>query len=912
MKFAGARWWKFDFHSHTPSSSDYGRRSEDPDGQKMVTPREWLLKYMSKEVDCVAVTDHNCGEWIDKLQAELKSLQDERPEGYRDIYIFPGVEITASGGTHLLAIFSEEKNSAYITTLMGSIDCQMQGPNAERVCSESIEKIATHVSEKEGVLIAAHVDKESGLFTKGHNGPTLTNFLQRESVLGLEVIDDDFALPRLLNEKNIELARVQGSDSHDLESIGRRYTWVKMEVPNFEALKLALHDGDDGVLINKDPEFNPNELKNRFYIRRISVSEAAKAGRGPDSLTIEFSPWMTTIIGGRGSGKSSILNFLRMVFNKSEGLPKATLADFKSFTTKNKERGKVGMISRDTEIEVEFYKDGQDIKLIWSNESTQEQRFENGEWSLKESSGNISERFPIRVFNQKQIYEMTGDPNAILALIDQNIDKAAWDENKLEYEDQWLQSKRGERSTTNEIAKYKEERVRLRDIEAKLKVFESADKDKILENFKTFESQHAAFKSFLAMGNYFSDEISRSLSDLPTFPDEIEITFLKTDRSDALKGAIEKWNTLRGKVQDLVIDAVAAKQDIDSLVTNSKWYNENEEVRAKYSRFVEEFGSQVDEYSDQGMKSYDDLVGKRIAIQKRVGQLDELEKRAVTQKEASEQLFHNIVSHEMKLREDRKKVIADWTKGSAGSHVKVTLHPMGDLKSAEDDFRKLIRKTNGEFSKDILQIDGEEHTGLLSAFSLQRIEIWQTRDKLISRLNSLFEGEDKVVDRRFIKHLEQIQKESPEDFDRLMAWFPEDSVSLELKVEGKFQNIETGSDGQRAAAMLALLLSADQTPLIIDQPEDDLDSKLISSLLVKEFRNLKRSCQIVTVTHNPNIPVNAASEQIVEMGYVKGQIVKRNSGALQRQEIRKAVCEIMEGGKQALQRRYFRVCKALS
>lgn len=60
MKFHGSKWWKFDFHTHTPVSSDYGK-GPDQETLKAREPRQWLMDYMAKEVDCVAITDHNSG-----------------------------------------------------------------------------------------------------------------------------------------------------------------------------------------------------------------------------------------------------------------------------------------------------------------------------------------------------------------------------------------------------------------------------------------------------------------------------------------------------------------------------------------------------------------------------------------------------------------------------------------------------------------------------------------------------------------------------------------------------------------------------------------------------------------------------------------------------------------------------------
>ncbi|MCB1190714.1 MAG: hypothetical protein KDK90_09785, partial [Leptospiraceae bacterium] len=81
----GARWWKFDFHAHTPASSDYGKGSSQLELGKL-TPKEWLLAYMKAEIDCVAITDHNSGEWIDKLKSAYIEMKNNKEEGFREIY----------------------------------------------------------------------------------------------------------------------------------------------------------------------------------------------------------------------------------------------------------------------------------------------------------------------------------------------------------------------------------------------------------------------------------------------------------------------------------------------------------------------------------------------------------------------------------------------------------------------------------------------------------------------------------------------------------------------------------------------------------------------------------------------------------------------------------------------------------
>lgn len=119
--WSGAKWWKFDFHSHTPASDDYGKGAKQAIYRK-ISPEEWLLNYMRNSIDCVAITDHNSGAWIDPLKHALQYLKSRNHPDYRPLYLFPGVEISVNGGIHLLAIFDINKKTEDIDHLLGMIN----------------------------------------------------------------------------------------------------------------------------------------------------------------------------------------------------------------------------------------------------------------------------------------------------------------------------------------------------------------------------------------------------------------------------------------------------------------------------------------------------------------------------------------------------------------------------------------------------------------------------------------------------------------------------------------------------------------------------------------------------------------------------------------------------------------------
>ena len=98
-----------------------------------------------------------------------------------------------------------------------------------------------------------------------------------------------------------------------------------------------------------------------------------------------------------------------------------------------------------------------------------------------------------------------------------------------------------------------------------------------------------------------------------------------------------------------------------------------------------------------------------------------------------------------------------------------------------------------------------------------------------------------------------------------------------------------------------------QQPLVIDQPKDDLDNALIYDLIVAQIHENKNRRQLIIVTHNPNIVVNGNAELVHVLKFENGQVQIDQEGGLEETSVRKTICNIMEGGRQAFDRRYKRI-----
>jgi AAA domain, putative AbiEii toxin, Type IV TA system len=205
------------------------------------------------------------------------------------------------------------------------------------------------------------------------------------------------------------------------------------------------------------------------------------------------------------------------------------------------------------------------------------------------------------------------------------------------------------------------------------------------------------------------------------------------------------------------------------------------------------------------------------------------------------------------------------------------------------------------------------HGQLRSAVRTSLLTAWErgTRQE-VSDAMARFRHEN---DQEILKHCPI----DPKEVDRYQAWGARiaewltstNHIHVRYGVQYDGVEIERLSPGTRGIVLLLLYLSIDQNddrPLIIDQPEENLDPKSIYRELVHRFRDTRIRRQIVIVTHNANLVVNTDADQVIvaEAGaHVPGRLpnISYRSGGLENPEIRELVCEILEGGRTAFQNR---------
>ncbi len=906
----GSRWWKFDFHAHTPASNDYGNGSQQQQfGGR--TPKEWLLDYMRAGIDCVAVTDHNSGAWIDQLKTALGELESAKASGFRPLHLFPGIEISVNGGVHLLAIFDPDKTTANVDSLLGAVGFGGTKGSSDSVTTKSMVEVVKAVVSHGGIAIPAHVDKSRGMF-KELDGTTLEQVLDCGDLFAMELVDSTVPKPQAYISKKLHWTEVLGSDAHHpsggagSQHPGSHFTWVKMGEPTIEGLRLALLDGSPlSVLRSEQKENDPNQHA-AIMIDSIEASNALYMGRG-HPFNLRFNPWLNAVIGGRGTGKSTLVEFLRMALRRDEELHKGLKAEFEKYRKVNVEHGDGGLLTKDAAIKVIYRKDNVFFRIQWGPDGALDpiQEKINDHW--KRVEGDIRQRFPVRIFSQKQIFQMAKTPRALMQVIDEapEVDFRAWHLECTEQETRYLSLRAKAREIEAGLSEEPALRGELDDVKRKLAIFEESGQKEILKDLQKRRRQKQAIETWEQSWGDMGERLRHAAAEAA--PGALELSaFDPSDVGD--KQLQDQVAKVRSELDGIIkaVEELAARADSlrgqwKESVEKSIWASAAGKAAAAY----ETLQQQLANAQAGDISSYGTLVQRRQTIEQRLKEMDDRRKQVAELKKQWEESFQLLLKTRRSLTEKRSKFLRGVLLDN--QYVRIKVVPYQSKETVEEEFRRLIQREGTLFEKDIER--------LVNGIYSNGTEESKTEAAVVAmkeNIRSLASGKATswpIADRRFATHLAGLK---PEALDRLDLWFPEDSLEVEYSVRGDLQNfrpIQDGSPGQKTAAILAFLLSYGNEPLILDQPEDDLDNHLIYDLVVTQLRAAKRHRQVIVVTHNANIVVNGDAELVVALCARGGQTQIEADGCLQEEKVRDTICGILEGGRKAFEERYRRIAQ---
>lgn len=831
----GSVWRKWDLHFHSQSSHDYQDKS--------VTDEELIAGLIEKRIEAVVITDHHK---IDETR--IRNLQNL---GKGKILVLPGIEFRSElGGSelmHFIGIFPENSDINYIWKQL-QVRCKIDDADIER--RGGYEKTfcdfkeTANIIHELGGLVSVHAGKKSNSLERLKNDIKDDLEVNRcIDILEVGNVTDIEAYYKIVfpNIKRI-IPIVLCSDNHNIkEYAAKQNLWIKADL-TFEGLKQIIYEPEERVRIQ---ETNPAFDFEKYAFTEIEIANPVTVFENEplcfEKNTIPLNQNLVTIIGGRGAGKSVLINYFANGFKQynvpSEKSAFNPSADFKvkwrkslqssdEIFTLNSQHDLPFLFIRQSEVK-DKVKDakglGDEIKKILELETLSfDRKTDETIQNYKSEFNSIKEWFDKRDENNNPINQKS--------YVQEEIDK---NRNLLE------------RITTEE------NKEKLEKYTANIEKLQAGETDKFnLEQLKTDLTE------FQQTTNAQITSLNKGIPAIDFKPqiDAIDAAVKAID--DIIKTAQEENAKIKYDFKDF-------KGDIASLLSNVERFKTTISVYERRTKEIEEKEKQLN---------------VAITNKKKIGDLinTELQRQKTTIDESWNNLLKGKDTWGPEQRELMKKIINN-------REIKIE----GEIVFNENIFYELVKE----------QLDGRTFKGKNSIQDLKDLVGITDLATYIDFLKNIDTSLQKV---------EYYLRYGKAEFENIFYELRTRSTYLYVqpKITYKGKPLDKISVGQRGTIYLCLKLATNtfSQPIIFDQPEDDLDNDFIFNDLINIFKEIKRYRQVIIVTHNANIVVNADAEQVIVASNNEERL-SYESGSLENPDINKAVCNILEGGKIAFQQR---------
>jgi len=912
MENVGLKWYKCDFHLHTMNSRCYKNKEID-------TVNEWIEEVKNKGLKCIAVTDHNDYRKID----EIKKLGEEN-----NIVVFPGVELSCdSSKIHVLVLFDIDCDGNNVQEFLNQLKIFKDNLGDSGHTADGDIFHACETAQLKGALvIPAHIDEFSGLSDMSYDN--ICKLLDRRYINAVQVVNDDiwesyanegitmisqkstekygtqiseeqakkwYKVYEIAKNRDIPMLRFSDnpfsdkSSEHGLWGIGKSYTWLKMsQTPKLESVRQALISYD--MRVKKDVECsNIPDNQPDMVIRKIQISDCILNEK--EDIKISFNPQMNTIIGGRGSGKSSIIRTIAGAMNSFSGENLNIISEeqknFYKENGKSKSSGtKKGIFKRTSQVSVfierlsDLYKiEVTNIKGM-ENQTRKLFKYIDGEWNVIEDEYFL-DLFKAQIFTQKQIYELAMDSNSLMAIIDADIKELPQCLSEKDAALNNLVSKALEISNSKRVILDKPRlETELLDIESQISKYEKSGISDTLKKKQLFDDQEKALLSYIDRKKNKIDEIKKYLDEVVIEYDDVtdpEIKSLLEEDLNEFKVDIKRLSQFSNEM-------LVKNDKLFEKIDNTEWKKKRIAIQNKYVSVMQNL-------QDNGL----DTVKLDTLIEQRNNKKEEIDKILNKEKElckleaeyeSLENVYRNKVDIIYKLRNDFiQEVIGN------DKNVKFQLVKNRNRNSFINTLKAIMQKEIPSVDDDINE--------LADLYFKKGDGIEKYKKMLISIRNK---EDQKSLNKKTRDIITSIAEDS---FARMIAFIPDDDLSVSYRPEKakKFIPLSNASAGQKTTTILTFLLAYGNQPLLLDQPEDDLDNRLVYDLIVARLKVAKSKRQIIVVTHNANIPVNGDSEYIISMDSETDIIQVNQTGTMDDESIRQEICNVMEGTKDAFEMR---------
>jgi len=872
----GAQFRRADLHIH--SFGDGG--SYDVSDARM-TPEGIVDTALAENLHIIAIADHNA---IGNVRRAIKHAEGKA------ILVVPAVELSTPQGHLLVYCPASERMEAFYGKLNISPD--------KKTCYQTIPQCLKLAEEFDGFGICAHIELSSG-FEGAH--PKFDVFKQEilnaKNLLALEVSnaanagwfshsDDNsdrkncasLRCKTLGLEEEIELTKVMSSDAHSIDALGknaagnRRLTRIKMESLSFDALRIALLDGAARVRLEdlipaSVPRFVGMKLEGGFLRDQV----------------IHFSPNLTCIIGGRGAGKSTMLESLRTCSGNEVA---------------------------NTIVDSEVWPDS--ITLLYEDEVGQQHTLSRSKMNeVSNGDPNGPKQIAIESYGQGEtaetIQHCDKDPSILLSFLDDFVELKELKNRDAELRDELL-------TNQTEIERLQLDRNRIPEIENAKKV---AD-----QQVETLKSQKAGevveLEQKLATERRFRAELIEKLKTLVK-------SISESLTSDDLKNIISGMDGSTLAVGKAEFDAV------HKLVSElaGEFESLSAQLREKVNSAVEKINAQLKTWSSKEQQTQAKIEDLRRELEKQKIKLDIAFIRKVT-KDATDfatkliELKKSVPKQQEAFKRRREFLQARRELKSKMFTTRQAFATLMNksLASTVVDYRVTIRFHEGTLSKEIEETI-KTHMGWRTS-QVPKAQLIAENVPTFVLLDAIEKGDTSSLEKIVDENKNQVfsKSDAQEIVTKLKEWAPNVAIQRcafedrpEIKVSRaipqpggttshQVRDFSKLSLGQQQSILLSILLfSKSKAPLIIDQPEDNLDSEFIYKTLVRSLRMIKEHRQVIIVTHNANIAVLGDAELIVPLRGASDLAVIRDRGSIDRKETKEIVCTILEGSKKAFVRR---------
>ncbi len=872
---SGSDFVRADLHIHSYGSDDGSFDVEDEE----MTPENIVNTAINNHLSIISITDHN------EINNSKKAVDYSEN---KSILVIPGIEISTIQG-HLLVYF--EKFSE-LRKFYGKLDIS----DDKQRCSQGITECLNFAKTYGGIGVLAHIELDSGFEAViGRFNDVIKDIYMHSSLYALEIskksslnfyTDSDVSNERknLVNarRKSLSLAvdhvlpKLMSSDSHSLTKLGvnaegdKKLTRIKIDTLTFNAFKNALISHESRIRLE---DCIPNSIP---YIVGLKIK-----GGLLDSQSIKLSKNLTCIIGGRGTGKSTLLESIR----EASG---------------NKSSAKIV----DSEVWPE------EIDLIFEDETGKRLHFKreknDSTFNVTDSINGISS-INIESYGQGEtaetIQHSDENPKVLLDFLDDFIDVKMLIEEDSEIRDLILENqselgksrievksipdikiqianldgkkKRLEKDKVGDLVKYQSSLITERSIRDSLikELKELVDRYKdVLNNDETFEYFSKLSDENIIIGKVEFEKV-KSIID--------EFSKIVSSKSDELS------DTLNKKIEELKVQLnlwKSKESDIQKIIDQKKAELDAQGIPFDIGK-INQIAKDLDHYRNRLRKLND--------TEKNITKLEKERKALINKrKKIKTSIYNQRLAFSLKVNENLRNsvdglmVSAKYIEGCYSPSFENAIKQLMDWRTSQVPKSTLIAENMSPmyFSDCIKQNNLSELTAIVDVDGKRVF----TDSDISGILNK------------------SLQNNNYEDFESLeyddrptlkVTKLLEDETGEKTRITRSLAQL---SLGQQQSILLAILLQSKSTnPLLIDQPEDNLDSEFIYKTIVDNLRKIKEKRQIIIVTHNPNIAVLGDAELIIPLKStsVKTHIMDR--GSIDRQKIRSLCCDILEGGKQA-------------